>query len=147
MLQDLPCPCASVSKQVKQVNQVNKAHKSAPLYRACCARYIEQGNTPLLPEQLMRSRYSAYVLQNRDYLLRTWHPDTRPKDIEFEAGIKWLGLEVRKHIITNTITQDSALVEFVARYRVGGKGQRLQEKSYFVKLNGSWFYSHGDMLA
>jgi SEC-C motif-containing protein len=95
----------------------------------------------------MRSRYSAYVLQNRDYLLRTWHPDTRPKDIEFEAGIKWLGLEVRKHITSNTVTQDSALVEFVARYRVGGKGQRLHEQSYFVKLNGSWFYSHGDMLA
>lgn len=141
MPQELPCPCAPVS------NLVKKAHPSAPSYAACCARYIEQGNTPLLPEQLMRSRYSAYVLQNRDYLLRTWHPDTRPNVLEFEAGIKWLGLEVRKHIITNTIAQDSALVEFVARYRIGGRGQRLHEKSYFVKLNGSWFYSHGDMLA
>ena len=134
---DMLCPCD---------HQVSEAKKSARAYGMCCARYIEQGDTPLLPEQLMRSRYSAYVVQNREYLLKTWHPNTRPTVLEFEVGIKWLGLEVRSHIITNLNTQDSALVEFVARYRINGRGQRLHEKSYFIKLDGKWFYSHGDLL-
>jgi uncharacterized protein YchJ len=65
----------------------------------------------------MRSRYSAFVLGDTDYLLRTWHPSTRPASVELEAGEQWLGLDIRHHVITG---EHSAEVEFVARFRVGG---------------------------
>jgi len=89
----------------------------------------------------MRSRYSAFVLQQADYLRATWHVSTRPTVLDFEAGARWLGLEVRHHQMTGP---DSAEVEFVARYRVGGKAVRLHEKSRFVREEGRWFYVDGD---
>ena len=89
----------------------------------------------------MRSRYSAYVLKLEDYLLATWHPDTRPSELDLAAdGSKWLGLEVKKHA-----QQDDthATVEFVARYRIAGRGHRLHEISRFVRADGRWFYLDG----
>jgi SEC-C motif-containing protein len=91
----------------------------------------------------MRSRYSAYVLGLSDYLLATWHPGTRPSQLDFsDAGAtRWLGLEVRQHRQSD---DDHATVEFVARYRVGGgPAVRLHEISRFVRENGRWFYLDG----
>ena len=66
----------------------------------------------------MRSRYSAYVLGLVDYLAATWHPSTRPADLApLPAGLRWLGLEVRRH---EQQDEDHALVEFVARSKQGG---------------------------
>ena len=92
----------------------------------------------------MRSRYAAYVLGREDYLLATWHPATRPADLALEAEPKpkWLGLEVRRHMVTGN---DAATVEFVARYRIGGRGHRLQETSRFVREDGRWYYVDGDI--
>jgi len=42
--------------------------------------------------------------------------------------------------------EDSAEVEFVARFRLGGKATRLHERSRFVREQGCWFYVDGDML-
>ena len=89
----------------------------------------------------MRSRYSAFVLQQADYLRATWHVSTRPDTLDFEIGTRWLGLEVRRHQVTGP---DAAEVEFVARYRLGGKATRLHEKSRFVREDGRWFYVDGD---
>ncbi len=89
----------------------------------------------------MRSRYSAYVLKLEDYLLATWHPDSRPSELHLAADdSKWLGLEVKKHA-----QQDDthASVEFVARYRIAGRGHRLHEISRFVRADGRWFYLDG----
>ena len=89
----------------------------------------------------MRSRYSAYVLKLEDYLLATWHPDSRPSELHLAADdSKWLGLEVKKHA-----QQDDthARVEFVARYRIAGRGHRLHEISRFVRADGRWFYLDG----
>lgn len=90
----------------------------------------------------MRSRYSAYVLGLSNYLLATWHPRTRPASLVLEPG-RWLGLSVRRHECTG----DTAVVEFVARYRVGGKGQRLHECSRFLREDGRWYYLDGDFPA
>ena len=90
----------------------------------------------------MRSRYSAYVLRLEGYLLTAWHPDTRPGELDLSADdSKWLGLEVRRHQ-----TQDAshATVEFVARYRIAGKGYRLHELSRFVREDGRWYYVAGE---
>ena len=90
----------------------------------------------------MRSRYTAFVHEHGDYLQATWHSSTRPSALDFEPGIKWLGLEVRSHRPTG---DDRAEVEFVARYRVGGRAVRLHETSRFVREGGRWFYVDGDM--
>jgi SEC-C motif domain protein len=90
----------------------------------------------------MRSRYSAFVLGRANHLRDTWHPDTRPSDLVLEEGIKWLGLEVRAR---KAVDADHAEVTFVARSRVGGKGQRLHETSRFVRVDGRWLYVDGDM--
>lgn len=89
----------------------------------------------------MRSRYSAFVLQRRDYLQATWHASTRPVTLDFEADARWLGLDVRSHRVLDA---DHAEVEFVARYRVAGRAVRLHERSRFVREAGRWFYVDGD---
>jgi SEC-C motif domain protein len=91
----------------------------------------------------MRSRYSAFVLGDVPYLLATWHSSQRPAELTLEAGAKWLGLEFKQHRL---IDMDSAEVEFVARFRVGGKAVRQQERSRFVREDGRWFYVDGDVL-
>jgi len=90
----------------------------------------------------MRSRYSAYVLGLRDYLLRSWHAGTRPAALELDPATRWLGLEVKRHIGSDA---DHAEVEFVARYRVGGgSAVRLHERSRFVREDGHWYYLDGE---
>ena len=92
----------------------------------------------------MRSRYSAYVQARADYLLRTWHASTRPDRLDFsDAGkMHWLGLKIVR--VEAGGPHDSAgLVEFVARYKLGGKAQRMVETSRFIRENGQWFYLDG----
>ena len=91
----------------------------------------------------MRSRYSAFVLGDETYLLATWHASTRPARTEGEPGTKWLGLEVRGN---RPVDADHAEVEFVARYRLAGRGVRLHERSRFVREDGRWYYLDGDMI-
>lgn len=91
----------------------------------------------------MRSRYSAYVKKLEPYLLASWHAQTRPAALEPDEGepIKWLGLTVKQQKMTGT---DSATVEFVARYRMGGgSAVRLHEISRFLREDGRWFYLDG----
>jgi SEC-C motif-containing protein len=90
----------------------------------------------------MRSRYSAYVLRLEDYLLQTWHPDTRPSSLGLAQDHQtiWLGLEVRR---TESTGEDTAVVEFVARYKINGKAERLYEVSSFIKLDAKWYYIEG----
>lgn len=92
----------------------------------------------------MRSRYSAFVRERADYLLATWHAGTRPARLDFDADARWLGLQVRSHRLT---APDRAEVEFVARYRVGGRAVRLHERSRFVREDGRWYYVDGDMIS
>ncbi|WP_151448851.1 YchJ family protein [Lacisediminimonas profundi] len=109
------------------------------IFSQCCGRYIEGGEAAPDAAALMRSRYSAYVLRNEQYLLQTWHARTRPVPPLTEDGVKWLGLEVKRH----ETAADSAIVEFVARYRADGRGHRLHEVSNFVREQGRWWYVDG----
>ena len=108
----------------------------------CCGRFIEQGQLPPDALHLMRSRYTAFVLENEEYLLRTWQAAFRPSSLEFEAGAKWLGLEIKDLTQTGIKEgQEIAEVEFVARVRVAGKANRLHERSRFVREDGQWQYT------
>ena len=113
-------------------------------YADCCGRYLDSGETAPTAEALMRSRYTAYTLDSEDYLLATWHHSTRPASLvlEVEPHSKWLGLEVKRH---EQSTPDHAEVEFVARYKVGGRAHRLHEVSRFVREVEQWFYVDGDI--
>lgn len=93
----------------------------------------------------MRSRYVAYVLKLADYLRATWHPETCPEDLQLDEdpAPQWLGLEVRKHQLVDAT---HATVEFVARWRVTGRGQRLHEISRFERTDeGRWLYIDGTL--
>ncbi|XAH24619.1 YchJ family metal-binding protein [Xylophilus sp. GW821-FHT01B05] len=114
-------------------------------FSACCGRFLEGADAVPAPdaEALMRSRYSAFVRERADYLLASWHASTRPVALDFDPGVRWLGLEVRAHRI---IDADHAEVEFVARQRdAGGRAHRLHELSRFVREGGRWFYVDGDL--
>lgn len=111
-------------------------------YLQCCGKY-HAGDVATNAEQLMRSRYSAYVLGLEEYLLATWHESTRPASLDFfdAAKTKWLGLEIKRNSI---IDPAHAQVEFVARYKTGGQSAvRLHEISDFVLEEGKWFYVSG----
>ncbi len=120
-------------------------------YDNCCGRWHStfadgQGLQAPDAEALMRSRYSAYVMDLTPYLLATWHPSHRPQDLApNEPGLRWLGLEVKKHVRQDA---EHALVEFVARSRnsgkQGGRAQRMHEVSRFVREDGAWYYLSGD---
>ncbi|GAA0901169.1 hypothetical protein GCM10009552_03480 [Rothia nasimurium] len=92
----------------------------------------------------MRSRYSAYVLGLEDYLLATWHINTRPASLglaDQSPQPAWLGLTVKRH---ENPTAETAVVEFVARMRIGGgSAQRMHEVSRFVREDGRWYYIDG----
>ena len=113
-------------------------------YAACCGRLHSGAENAASAEALMRSRYSAYVLGLEPYLLATWHASTRPAALYLaeEAGTKWLGLEVKRQQAQDA---SHATVEFVARYRIAGRGHRLHETSRFVREDGRWFYVDGDV--
>ena len=126
------CPCG------------RKDARQRPLaYADCCGRYLDHwADTPAPDaESLMRSRYTAFVRERADYLRATWHPEHCPATLDFDPGTKWLGLEVREHRVTGP---DQAEVEFVARYRLGGRAVRLHERSRFVRQDGRWVYVDGD---
>ncbi|KRE85702.1 hypothetical protein ASG75_09035 [Rhodanobacter sp. Soil772] len=123
-----PCPCGNPAG-----------------YSQCCGP-LHDGAIAATPEQLMRSRYSAYVLKREDYLLASWHADSRPASLRLAAQQPpptWLGLEVRRQ---QTVDDSHAIVEFVARYRLGGgRAQRQHETSRFVRVDDRWYYLDGEL--
>ncbi len=120
-------------------------HQKKPLaFGHCCGRWLDTDTPAPDAESLMRSRYCAFCLECAPYLLRTWHASHRPASIEFEPGVKWLGLEVRSHTVLDAT---HAEVEFVARQKpLNGPAVRLHERSRFILEDGHWLYVDGDAL-
>jgi len=123
-----PCPCGN------------------PAGYARCCEPLHDGAVAATAEQLMRARYSAYVLMREDFLLASWHADTRPATLRLAAqqpAPTWLGLEIRRQ---RTDDEHRATVEFVARYRLGGgRAQRQHETSRFVREHDHWYYLDGEL--
>lgn len=115
--------------------------ESGKNYQDCCQPY-HHDTLPNNAEVLMRSRYSAYDLGLDQYLLETWHPDTRPMALNLNEGMatKWLGLSIKRFEETS---QTTAIVEFIARFKLGGeRAERLHEVSQFI-LTDRWRYVSG----
>lgn len=83
----------------------------------------------------MRSRYSAFAAGDAGYLLRTWHPRTRPESLDLDETVNWLSLQI--------IEAQGDTVEFIARYRGPGGRGFLRERSRFAQQAGRWFYLDG----
>lgn len=132
-----PCPCGGGA------------------YGACCGR-AHRGEPAATAATLMRSRYSAYALRDAEYLLRTWHPDTRPGTLDLPAGRRWTRLRV---LATERggVDDTEGVVEFRAHFRDRGEPgapsepgvlsepRVLSERSRFERIGGAWFYVDGDV--
>ncbi len=124
------CPCGSM-KTVKH----------------CCEPLIRGITMPESPEALMRSRYSAYVLQDYAYILDTYSSASQKKhtveEIEQSGkGTIWLGLNV----LSSFAMQSEGEVEFVAYYKINNECYQMHEHSYFVFESDRWKYDKGEIL-
>ncbi len=127
--------------------------ESGKTYSTCCELYHLGFNNQIFSpnaEALMRSRYSAFVLCLENYVLQTWHPDTRPSELNLSNGndvSKWLGLAVKQYKL---LTNSTATVEFIARYKMAnnmtGRAEQHHEISQFIKMGYQWFYVDGQII-
>lgn len=119
----------------------------APLAE-CCGRFLSRTQTPARAEELMRSRYTAYVLGDLDYLMDTHDPETRqPADRDNAArwieDARWRGLEVVESLAGGPDDQQG-VVEFKARYMILNAQQVHHERSTFRRVDGRWVYVRGE---
>ncbi|MGW6566583.1 YchJ family protein [Streptomyces sp. NPDC054975] len=123
-----PCPCGL----------------AAP-YGECCGRFHAGPQAAPTAELLMRSRYSAFVVRDATYLLRTWAPETRPAEVDFDPSLRWAGLEIRD-TTDGTAFHQAGTVTFVAHYTQAGEQGALHERSRFRRQDGAWVYVDGDFI-
>jgi len=128
------CPCGSGKEHVK-----------------CCTPYISGKKPAPTAEALMRSRYSAYVFKEIDYLSETLapealegHDDSSVR--EWAESAEWLGLEINDTWAGGE-KDDSGIVEFSANYAIDGEAQTHRERSQFKRIDGNWRYLDGDMVS
>jgi len=116
-------------------------------FAQCCGPYLAGEKLPPTAEILMRSRYTAYTLDDYGYVIRTSHPDNRPSEKDFadEVKIDWLGLDILDTALGGEDDREGE-VEFVARYQVKGQKMQQHERSQFIKEEGQWFYQDGDIV-
>mgnify|MGYP002713033755 CR=1 FL=1 len=122
---DRPCPCTSGLS-----------------FEACCGPIIRGEENARTALALMRSRYTAYVLGDADYLRASWHASTRPAELHLavnESG--WCGLEIL-HCESGRPGDVSGRVHFRARARQGV----LEENSRFRFEDGCWYYLDGELI-
>lgn len=122
------CPCGSQNK-----------------YELCCGVFIENNQSPQTPEQLMRSRYTAYTLGRIDYIKQTMKGKPLIAFNESEAkewaqGISWMGLNVIQTYMENP---DKGFVEFIASFLDRNQLKTIHELSEFQKEDSTWFYVDG----
>jgi SEC-C motif-containing protein len=113
------CPCGAAS------------------YDGCCGPLHRGERQAATPEELMRSRYSAFAVGDGGYLWRTWHPRTRPEDVALDPRLRWTGLEIIEAV--------EDVVEFRAHHDGPGGPGVLHERSRFARRAGRWFYLDGEV--
>ncbi|MEE6168984.1 MULTISPECIES: YchJ family protein [unclassified Mycolicibacterium] len=112
-------------------------------YGPCCGALHHGERTAATALALMRSRFSAFALKDADYLMATWHPETRPKRLELDDGIVWRRLQIVDTEAGGT-DDETGVVEFRAQYEHDGKRHILHERSRFDRdRSGAWRYIDG----
>ncbi|MDX3234619.1 YchJ family metal-binding protein [Streptomyces sp. ME03-5709C] len=108
-------------------------------YGECCGRYHSGEAAAPTAEALMRSRFSAYAVGDAAYVLRTWHPRTRPADLDLGDGLRWERLEILG-TTDGTAFHSEGTVAFRAHYSLRGNHDVMEENSRFVRHDGAWVY-------
>ncbi len=117
---------------------------SGAAYEECCGGILAGRRTARTAAEFMRSRYTAYVLKDVDYLVRTTHPSARADNLAesiraWMRKVEWLKLHVIA-VEDGTETDDVGHVEFIAEYLTATAPGRHHECSVFKKLKGVWYY-------
>lgn len=107
----------------------------------CCGPLVADGVPARTAEQLMRSRYTAFVLERPEHLWRTWHPRTRPGVVE-TGGVEWAGLTIVE-VVAGGEDDDDGVVEFEARFAGHDGTETMRERSEFRRRGGRWVYLEG----
>lgn len=91
----------------------------------------------------MRSRFSGFATGDASHLLRSWHPSTRPAQLELDDGITWSRLDIIDTVAGGPFDTDG-VVAFEAHFR-GEDGTRdsMRERSRFVREDRVWMYLDG----
>ena len=118
-------------------------------YEECCRPIIKGERAAVTAEQLMRSRYSAYVKKEIDYILTSLHPESR-SDYDEKSTRAWAeSAEWHKFEILETSggrAEDvEGQVEFAASYSENGIEKEHHEISSFKKEDGSWYFVSGKL--
>jgi SEC-C motif domain protein len=114
---------------------------SGSTFGECCWPLIAGARDAPTAVQLMRSRFTAFAIGARDYLLKTWHPSTRPSTLELDASMRWYRLDVMRTEGGGPLDRTGS-VEFRAYYRGAERGE-LHETSSFVREAAGWRYVDG----
>ncbi|WP_049565908.1 YchJ family protein [Nonomuraea sp. SBT364] len=114
---------------------------SAP-YRDCCGRFHRGEAAAPTAELLMRSRFSAFAVGDEAYLLRTWHPASRPPGAGLDRRVRWTGLEILE-TTGGSVVHTEGTVRFRAHYRKRGRAGAMEENSRFARVDGRWVYEGG----
>lgn len=112
---------------------------SGNVYLECCGRFHRGDARAVTAEQLMRSRYSAFAVNDAVYLLDTWHPRTRPETLELDPAVRWMRLDIDR-IVRGGMLDTAGVVEFTAHARRDGQATQQHEVSRFEKVAGVWLY-------
>lgn len=112
---------------------------SGELYGECCGRFHDGLAQAATAEQLMRSRYSAFVLLDAAYLLRTWHPETRPAELDLDPDLQWRRLDILSTSRGGPLDTEGT-VEFKAHFRHAVERGVHHETSRFVRVDRRWYY-------
>lgn len=100
---------------------------------------------PATAEELMLSRFAAFRDGDAAWLLRTWHPSTRPATLDLSDNPRWRGVQI-VDTLAGGPSDDTGVVEFRATYlRDEGGVEVLHERSRFVREDGQWYYVDGDV--
>jgi SEC-C motif-containing protein len=112
-------------------------------FSACCEPILENHHLASTAEALMRSRYTGFVKENTDHLLRTWKDKTRPTTLNFDDHpVTWISLTIND-TIEGQATDSKGKVDFTSTYIENGKLCTLNEVSDFSKSEGLWYYVNG----
>jgi SEC-C motif-containing protein len=118
---------------------------SGETYGACCGRLHRGEAVAATAEALMRSRFSAFAVGDAGYLLRTWHPSTRPAALDLDDTLRWYRLDILA-TARGGLLDTEGMVEFVAHHKVPGvrgSAGSQHERSRFSKDTGAWTYVDG----
>lgn len=116
---------------------------SGETYGGCCGKYHSGQQPAPTAVALMRSRYSAFAVGNRQYLLDTWHPSTRPAVLDLDPDLQWRRLDIVDTAAGGPL-DERGVVRFRAHYRSGVERGIQEETSSFVRINGNWLYVDGE---